>query len=880
MSLWSRIANVFRGDRLSREIDEELESHLAEAIDSGMSPAEARTAFGSRLRHREAIRDIRLVGWLDSLCADAAFGWRQLMKHKTTSGAAILSLALATGACMASFRIVDALLLRPLPIRDPRHLYALTFQATGEDGKPQMRDSCSYPMFRQMRQAVRDEAELLAISWASEGAELTYSSSQETEKAALQYVSGWTFATFGLQPELGRLFTEDDDRVGGASPVAVLSYEYWSRRFGRDPSVVGRTFRFGKDLYSIVGVVRRGFTGTEPGSMVDVFVPTMMNRFVDNPDANWFRTLIQLKPGVSAERVRAKLHATLRAFREQQAKRHPGMPKPFVESFLHQTALVQPAVTGVSQMQNDYRHSLVALSVLVVLVLLIACSNVANLMTAQAAARAREMALRVSIGAGRWRLVQLVMVESVWVGLFSVTLGALFGWWAAPFVVDRINPPDHPARLVLLMDWRVFGFVAALTVCITLLFGLAPALRASGVKPLSALKGGEDPHARRRLMHALIGLQAAFCFFVLFAAGLFAATFDRLSRQPTGFSAGGVVNIGVVAQGEQPPASWEALLEKVRFTPGVDRAALAGWALMGGGGWDGYVSIDGGPVSNESVWLLNVSPGWIGAMSIPLVDGRDLQAEDVFPKRALVNKTFAKKFFKDQNPLGKSFGFAGRRVEIVGLVGDARYTDMRGPIPPTVYVPFRSLNQDGGLEGRSDATLVVRTSLADPLALTPALRQAVSLAGRGFRIRTSLTQQELDDAQTIRERLLALLALFFASVALLLAGIGLYGVLEYSVFQRRREIGIRMAIGAQGRHIAARVTASLLSMVVAGGLVGLGVAMGSARFVETLLFQVKPDDPGMLAIPAAAMLLAAFLAALPAVRHAVRIDPACVLRGE
>jgi len=289
MSLWSRIANAGRGEGLSREIDAELQSHLAEAVERGREPDEARAAFGSALRQREESRDIRLVPWLDSLRADAVFGWRQLMKKKATSAAAILSLALAIGACTGAFRLIDALLLRPLPVADGERLYVLAREAFF-DGRLQSYDAFAYPDFRLMRAAVKDQADLLAISYAQR-MDLTYKSDQEMEKAQVQYVSGWMFGTFGLRPALGRLLTESDDLKPGAHPYAVLSYDYWRRRFDENPRVIGRTFRMGDDLYHIVGVGPRNFTGTETGTVTDVFVPTMMYPGVTHDDWTWHRTL-------------------------------------------------------------------------------------------------------------------------------------------------------------------------------------------------------------------------------------------------------------------------------------------------------------------------------------------------------------------------------------------------------------------------------------------------------------------------------------------------------------------------------------------------------------------------------------------------------------
>src|SRR5579864_1865701 len=503
MSLWSRIGNVLRGDRLNREIDEELEAHIEEAIARGRDPVEARRAFGSTLRHRENSRDVRLLSWLESLRADAIFGWRQLNKTKVTSLAAILSLALAIGACTSAFRLIDALLLRPLPVANPERLYDLSRQGIGPEGKPQTFDGWAYPAFELMRAAVKDQAELFAVSYA-EPVDLTYKSDEEIEKAYLQYVSGWMFPTLGLRPALGRVFTENDDLKPGGHPYAVLSYDYWTHRFGQDPKVIGRTFRMGNEIYEIVGVAEAAFTGTEPGMMVDIFVPTMMHPGVTHKDWTWHRTLAAVKPGAALEPMRQKLEATSHAFEEERAKGFHGMRQEDIDNFLNQRLLLEPAATGVSDLQSETRRPLAVLGVLVALVLLIACANVANLMTAQASARAREMAVRVSMGGGRWRLVQLVLVQSAWLALLAAAIGSLFAWWSGPFVVSMINPPDNPARLVLPADWRVLGFGLALAAAVTFLFGLTPALRASAVKPAAALKGGDDPRARRRTMHALI----------------------------------------------------------------------------------------------------------------------------------------------------------------------------------------------------------------------------------------------------------------------------------------------------------------------------------------------------------------------------------------
>jgi predicted permease len=822
---------------------------------------------------------------LDSLRTDAAFGWRQLWKKKATSAAAILSLAVAIGACTSAFRLVDALLLRPLPVAEPERLYSVAFEGMGRNGKLRTWDSCSYPMFREWRGLVKGQAELIAISY-TERADVTFGSDREMEKAYRQFVSGWMFGSFGVRPVLGRVLTERDDLQLGAHPYAVLSYDYWRRRFGGDRNAVGRTFRMGNRVYEIVGVAQEGFNGTEPGAMTDVFFPTMMQaNAVTNNNSFWLRTFVRPQRGVELDALREKLYADYVIFERERAKANVSFSGSSVVGENKDRLLLASAAAGVSGMQKDYRLALAAMGVLVALVLLIACANVANLMTVEAAARTREMALRISIGAGRWRLIQLVLMQSAWLGLLSAASGGLFAWWSAPLVVRMINPPDNPARLVLPADWRVLMFGMALTMVVTFLFGLAPALRASSVKPASALKGGEDPHSRRRLMHALVAAQAAFCFLVLFVAGLFTTTFERLSKLPTGFSAERLLTLETVTANPQASGRWEQTAERLRSVTGVESVAISAWPLMSGEMRNNRVTVAGAPPSDVLAFFLSVTPRWTDTMKIPLRSGRDFRPNDSHPGVAIVNETFAKTYFGGRNPVGQSFVSneprnAPTRYEIVGLTADAVYRDVREPMLPVIYVPFASTDAQGMLQPKNRATFNVRTVSGNPLALAPALREEAARAGFGFRVSNIRTQTEIDESQTVRERLLAVLALFFGMVAVLLAGVGLYGVLDYSVLQRRREIGIRRAVGAQGSDIAWNVTADVFGMLLAGAAAGLVLGMAGVKYVETLLYGVKASDPVTLAIPALTIAAAALLAAVPAVLHAVKIDPASMLRSE
>ena len=883
MSLWTRLKNAISNSRVNREIDAELESHIAEAVANGRDPAEARRAFGSLLRHREASRDIRVSTWLDSLRADAIFGFRQLRKNQTVSAAAILSLSLAMGLSVAAFRLMDAFLWRPLPVAHADRLYAVVRQGFGPSGDFRISDSNEYPLFQRERAAVRGEAELIAVSF-SDRAELTYKSDDEIERVNRQYVSGWMFDAFGLRPAAGQLFTEEDDRISGAAPYAVLSFDYWTRRFGRDPNVVGKSFRMNNRIYTVIGVSPKGFTGSEPGIMIDIFVPTMMHEGVTHSDWSWFRTLAVLKPGIRVETVRDQLQPVMQAFHEERAKGFKTESKLFLDRFLNQKLLLEPAASGLSGMQTEYRSSLIVLGVLVAMVLLIACANVANLMTAQAAARAREMALRISIGAGRWRLTQLLLLESAWIALAAAFAGGLFAWWAAPFVVVRINPPNSPAQLALPLDWRVAVFATLLTFAVAAVCALAPSLRISDIEPAHALKG-EERQSRRRLMLALVATQVAFCFVVYFAAGLFVTTFERLAHQPVGYSSENLVILTASAREPQPPQVWDQASAQLRNIPGVESVATAGWPLLDGNGWNGFIWVNGQPTEVLS-YFLAVSPGFIDTMRIPFIRGRDFRADESFPGKAIVNEAFVQQCFGGRNPIGQWFeketgdGVTRWRFEVIGVVGNAHYRNLREPMTPTAYVPFFGLNAAGLRDPKDGGSFVVRTKTNSPESLTGVLRLEVSRARPELRVSNIRTQLEINESHTVRERLLAMLGGFFATVGLLLAAVGVYGVLHYSVVQRKKEIGVRLALGARTVDVAKHVTLEMSFMVAAGIAAGLALAFAVMRFVESLLYEVKATDPSMTIVPLLVIAGTAALAAVPAVIRAVRIDPASMLRAE
>jgi predicted permease len=449
-------------------------------------------------------------------------------------------------------------------------------------------------------------------------------------------------------------------------------------------------------------------------------------------------------------------------------------------------------------------------------------------------------------------------------------------------VLSLVNPPDNPARLDLPADWRMLLFGCGLILLVVLLLGLLPALRASAVRPVVALKGGEDPHSPRRLMRGAIALQVAFCCLVLFLSALFVASFQRLQNRPLGFSTDRLLLLETVAGKGQLPVVWNQTAEALRAAPGVDSVAISRWPLLGRIRINSEISINGAPPSPTPAWFLNVSPGWLSTMKIPLVSGRDFRPEDTSPGAAIVNETFVKTFFPGQDAIGRTFERGANQPvnKIVGITPDVPYDDLREPSRAVFYVPFAEIDAKAVPSVVDFATFAIHTDSQNPLALADSLRQFIAQRHNGLRVSNITTQLDLVRDQTVRERLIAMLAAFFAAVALLLAGIGLYAVLNYSVVQRRREIGIRMAIGSTRAGIVRLVTLEVFVTIVLGGCAGIALGFGAARYVESLFYQVKATDADMIALPACAILLSALVATLPAVLRALSTDPTEILRSE
>jgi len=894
VSWLSRMANVFRSSGTDRALDDEItfhiESRIADLVAAGMTrddaQALARRQFGNRLRLREESRDVKLLPRLDSLVRDVRLASRMLRKNRLVTAAAIVSLSLALGACMAAFSLVDALILRPLPVHQPERLIYLTFPGANPDAAED--DVFSDPAFVRLRDVGRGRVDLFAMAYANKPRVTFDVASGERETVRAQFVSGDTFERLGVGHAEGRLLTMLDDERPGMHPVAVLSHAFWMSRFGGDPAVVGRWFVMhgSKDDHhlQIVGITEAGFRGMEPGYSTDVWLPYAMQdgSTFGNSGYRALRVIGRMKEGIAVEQARDVLQAAFTNFRHDDVANNFG-PNPSpdrVAHFINAPLYVRSAATGVSQLRARFQRPLWVLSAIAALMLLIAGSNVANLFLARTAAREEEMSLRLSLGAARGRLIQQLLIESVIVASAACLVGMAFAMVAAPAVVNMLESVDDAVLLDLRVDWRLVAFTIGMTLLSGALLGLAAALRASNVEPMTALKMNRGrASVRARAMRPFVVMQVAFSLIVLFVGGLLVRSFVKLSSVNPGFAVSDVLLVSWEAvQRLEPDQERTALLqviERLRTLPDVAAVSAAEFNVLGRA-WRNNISVPGTAREAIEVTMAPVTPGYFETMKIPLLAGRTFVRRDLdseTPTVIVVNESFAKRYFGDEPAVGRLFDarFGRTRApnEVVGVVADVRY-DLRKPPAPTIYMlgPLRSFS-----------TLHVRVA-GDARTIAARVHAEVHAATPFLRVTSVSSQAAMVNRTLVRERLLALLGGFFALVGLALTAVGLYGTLSYAVVQRTREIGIRVALGARTSAAVRSVLTDIGTATLIGAAGGLAGGLYASRFVATMLFEVAPLDISSLALPLGALLVTMLLAAAVPAWRAARVDPVIALRSQ
>jgi putative ABC transport system permease protein len=820
---------------------------------------------------------------------DLRLSVRALRSTPIVSAVAILSLALGIGANTAMFSLVNSLLLRALPVKEPRQLAIL-----GDTGDPRA-GAYTYAIWNE----IRHRPALFDGAFAWSATRFNLSKGGQTEFIDGVWASGEFFQTLGVPAMLGRTFTDTDDERGGGpdGPVAVISYAYWQRRYDGDPRVVGQTIDVERVPFTIIGVTPPSFFGPEVGRTFDVAVPIGdeplvrgAETFLDARSTWWLEVIGRLKPGDTIESAQAALRGVQPQIRE--ASKPANRAKKDLDAFLSDAFTLKTAATGDSTLRARYERPLITLLFVVALVLLIACANIANLLMARATARRHELSVRLALGASRWRLARQLLVESLVMSSCGALLGLLIAQWASQLLVRQLSTQSNHVFLELGLDWRVLAFTMLVAVATALLFGTAPAFRASGARPMDAIKehgrGGGD--GRFGLANGLVVAQVMLSLVLVVAAGLFVRTFTSLANLHLGFDRDRVLVTTVNAQRTEIPAAdrlatYERVRQSVAAAPGVAAAGVSIVTPVSGMAWNSRISVPGGaelPERQRLSFFNAITPGWLDTFGTPILAGRDVLTTDTkaAPLVVIVNQAFARKFLSNATPLGRVVKVGGgvteQSLEIVGLVADAVYRSLRDPVPPTMYIPLAQLD-NGSRPAPASMSVAVRSASDSPALLARTVAQAIARVNPDLAVTFRPLADQVNSSLT-QERLVAMLAGFFGALALLLAGLGLYGITAYAVSRRRTEIGIRMALGAAPGGVVRLVLGRLTVLVGAGIAGGCALSLWAAQFVSTLLYGLQPRDPETMFAAASALAAVGALAGwLPAYR-ASRIDPAEVLR--
>jgi putative ABC transport system permease protein len=875
---------LLRGRAAEQELDDELQAYLDASVESkiqeGVDPTEAKRSAHIEIGSVEAVKDyVRDVGWettAEGIWIDLRQAARTLRKSPVFTATAVLTLAVAIGANTAIFSLIDSLLLRALPLKDPFRLVVLTDTAA-------VSRSWSYPIWDVLR---RDGPFAKAAAWSLPRFNLA--SGGETRFVDGLSASGSFFETLGVTAFRGRMFSDADDRPSGgpAGRVAVISYAFWQDHFDGAEDVIGQVLPLDGVAFTIVGVTPPEFFGMVVGRKFDVAVPLETRVVPHDGRMSWLSIVGRLKPEQTRQAAAAAVQALAAPMARALAGRGAASPS-FSSWYVRNPFALSPAAWGISALRHQYEEPLLAIQIVVVLVMLVACANVANLLLARAAGRRDEFSILLALGATRWQVARRVLAESVILAGAAAGGGLAFAAWGGRALVRALSAQQSTTVLLnLSMDWRVLAFTMAAGAASVLLFGVVPAIRAGGAAPLDAQRptrsriGG----APVRGSGAIVTVQLAISVVLVVAAGLFVRTFADLVNRPLGFDANRLLLVSLNAQRvpippEQRVDLFEQALEHVRSVPGVADAAAALLTPISGTALQNQITVSGTaprPEGQRGALVNQVSPEWLRTVGTPLVAGRNFGPED---RRggapvAIVNETFSRTFLGGANPIGRTIaGLSDSPVPIVGVMRDAVYRSLREPVRPTIYLPFAQSQEAAGF----GSTLIVRSAGGTLAALAPSIGAALRTTSPDLEW-TFRRMDDQIDASVTQERLTAWLAGFFGIVALLLAAIGLYGVIDNHLRLRRSEIGIRMALGASSSAVVRLVVSRVVLFVTLGAAAGMTASVWLSRLVSSLLYGVQPGDPATLG---GATILLAFVGVvavtLPA-RRATRIDPAIVLR--